>query len=962
VGASAGGLEAFSRVLEPLGADAPLALILVQHLPRDQRSLLPSLLAKSTRMVVVEGVDRLKLQPGHVYVILPNTRMSVSDGCLRVEPRSSDRAFDAPIDHLFGSLAEQYREKAIGVVLSGSGADGADGLRAIKGVGGITIAQDPHEAQTDGMPGAAIATGAVELTLAAAEIGRELERLSRHPYFREPGSAHLPDEPAPPTERDQLAPIFRLLRRASGVDFAHYKAPTIVRRIQRRMVLHHLVGFPEYAAMLESDSTELARLQDDLLINVTSFFREPESFDAIQTSVLPEIISAHEAKNHPMRVWVPGCSSGEDAYSVAIAVLEALDEKRSSVPLQVFGTDVSQKMIDRARAGIYPASIAADMTPERLDRFFLRFDGGYRVNPAVRQRCVFARQDITSDPPFSRLDLVMCRNLLIYLGETLQRKVINVFHYALNPGGVLMLGRSETVGLQTQLFTMSDARWKVYRRKPGTTDVREIDYHPRPPPEPTSLGRGRSTSSAASPGAGEWESQGEANRLLLDRFAPPTVIVSSDLRIVRSRGRTSRYLELPDGDATLDALKMVRPGLLSALRGALEDVRAHGKPVRRDGLRFHADGRTQVVSLEVTPIGRVDERHFLVMFEEGQPAVPAPKLGAGSGRPKKPVPAARSPGLEVQLQDELAATRAHLQSNIQDLEVSNEELQAANEEILSSNEELQSTNEELDTAREELQSTNEELSTVNDELQTRNADLSLANGDLVNLLSNVQIPIVMVTPDLKIRRFTPAAERLLNLISSDVGRPIKHISPNIMYPALEARIREVLDTVTAHEHEVEDQDGNTYLLRIRPYKAVDNRIDGAVLTLVDISSALKMARETGEAIMSTVRDPILLLGSDQTVKRANTAFFERFHVAREETEGKLVYSLGKGQWDIPALRRLLREILPDRKNFQDFPVEYVFPDSGRQKMLLDGRRLESGSEGASVILLIIRDALNAEDA
>jgi two-component system CheB/CheR fusion protein len=958
VGASAGGLEALSRMLEPLPADAPLALIVVQHMPRGQPSLLATLLAKSTRLTVVEGNDGLPLAPGHVYVIRPDTRMSVTDGRLVVQPRPSDRAFDAPVDYLFSSLAEHYREKSAGVVLSGSGADGVEGLRAIKAAGGITIAQEPSEAQSEGMPSAAIAAGTVEMTLSTSAIGPELDRLARHPYFRQPASPAPASAPQRTSDEDQLGVIFKLLRRASGVDFAQYKAPTIVRRLQRRMALHRLSGLAEYVTMLEKDPDELSRLHDDILINVTGFFREPESFEALRTSVLPQLIETHD-ESSPLRVWVPGCASGEDAYSLAITVIEALDEKGSSASIQVFGTDVSPKMIDRARASSYPESIASEMTPERLQRFFVRFDGGYRVNPALRQRCVFARQDITRDPPFSRMDLVMCRNLLIYLGDALQRRVITVFHYALNPGGYLMLGRSETVGLHSDLFAVTDPRWRIFRRKPGAASRREIEYHTHPFVAPELPRRRQAPESPGVAGSGEWE----ANRLLLERYAPPSVIIDADLRILRSRGQTSRYFELPDGEATLDALKMVRPGLLAALRAALGEARKSGKPARRAGLRFQVDGKMVAVALEVTPVGGAGERQFLVMFEEGPSAATQARAGkrgaARRGAAREP---ARSSGVVRQLQDELSATRVHLQSNIQDLEAANEELQAANEEILSSNEELQSTNEELDTAREELQSTNEELSTVNDELQNRNADLSVANGDLLNLLANIQIPIVMVSTDLKIRRFTPAAERLLNLISSDVGRPIRHISPNIRYPDLEARIREVLDTVSPFEAEVEDQEGDTYLLRIRPYKTVDSRIDGVVIALVDVSSALNVSRETGEAIMSTMRDPILLLGGDQTVRRANAAFYTKFHVGPGETEGKLVYSLGDGQWNIPALRQVLEEILPARKNFQGFPVEHDFPTIGHQKLLLDGRRIESGTTGSGVILLIIRDASHAEHA
>jgi two-component system CheB/CheR fusion protein len=968
VGASAGGLEAFSRILHPISAEAPLALVLVQHLSRDHRSLLPELLAAKTELTVVEAQDGQLIQPGHVYVIRPDTQMTVLDGHLRVRPRPNGAT--GAIDSLFSSMAEHYRDEAVGVILSGSGHDGSSGLCAINAAGGLTFAQAPNEAQIDGMPQAAIATGAVGVVLPAHEIASELMRLAREKRFGR-AAAHPdgapsvagpigddPPSPASSFEESQLRLIFRILLRATGVDFAQYKLPTIWRRIQRRMALHRLGDLPAYVTLLQQSPGEVESLHQDILIHVTGFFREPESFTVLRETVLPAIIADRPAAA-PIRAWVPACSSGEEAYSLAITLLEFLEEHPGAPPvIQIFGTDVSQMMVDRARAAVFPESIAGEVTSERLRRFFVKIDGGYRVSTNVRERCVFARQDVTRDPPFSRLDLVLCRNLLIYLGLPLQRRVISVFHYALNPDGFLVLGRSETIGGNADLFSMADSRSRIYRRKPGGGPARKLDFIPPPVFGAEAAPAARQLPPAGASAPVSREIPEDAAHLLLERYAPPVLIVDDDFRLVRAHGGTAPYIEVPAGLATLDVLRIVRGPLAPALGSTLQEARSRGIPSHRKRVRLRSEGKTRVVDLEVIPIGRPDARQYMVLFSE-----PGAGEGGARERPRKAARGAVGPAADPmveQLQDQLTATSQHLQSMVQELGAANEELQSANEEILSSNEELQSTNEELDTAREELQSTNEELSTVNDELQARNTELSRANSDLVNLLANVQIAIVIVTSDFKIRHVTPAAERTLNIIPTDVGRPIAHIKPNIRNVDLEAIIREVIDTCTISEREVDDGQGNAYILRIRPYKTTENRVEGAVLALFDVSSALEISRQTGDAIIARVREPILLLESDWRVRRANRAFCEKFQVSREETEGRMVFELGDRQWNLPGLRQLLQEVLPERKNFEGFLVEHDFPGIGHKKMLLDGERIQSGRNGSGVILLIIRDVTNGE--
>ncbi|MEI9936433.1 MAG: chemotaxis protein CheB [Pseudomonadota bacterium] len=943
VGASAGGLEAFSRLVGEIPADAPLALVLVQHLARDQHSLLAEILARRTALKVVEARHQMPIEVSHAYIIPADAHMTVNDGHLRLRPRPPGPG-GIQVDLLFRSVAECYREKAVGVVLSGGATDGAAGLREIKAAGGFTIAQRPDDAQIEGMPRAAIAAGAADTVLPAEQIAAELLRLAALPLF-------VDGQRVGDTDEELYGEIFRILRRGTGVDFSYYKRPTVARRIARRMALVRCVTLADYLARLKEDGSEAQQLQEDVLIHVTSFFREPESFNALKERVFPLLLRDRE--DSVIRIWVPGCSSGQEVYSLAIALLETLGEAAENFPIQFFGTDVSKRSVEQARAGIYPEAAVADLSPERLHRFFSKVDGGFQIGKLIRERCVFARQDITRDPPFSRLDLIVCRNTLIYLGQTIQRRVTAMMHYALRPNGFLALGRAETPGANIELFSTFDKRAKIYRKKPSNAQP-EFDFRAAPF-EPTVVKpRGEERAPLARRLVRSNDIQAEANRTALERYAPPAVVVDAAFRIISARGATGPFLELPTGEASFDALKMVRPGLLLALRGALQEAVQQGTPVRKQGLRTLSENEGYVVNIEVIPLSGLETPHFLVSFErepnELQPSAPM----------ALPTDAALTSAAEEtigQLRRELGATRDQLHTNFHDLAAANEELQSANEEILSSNEELQSTNEELDTAKEELQSTNEELSTLNEELHGRNEQLSLANSDLANLLASVQIPIVMIARDLTIRRFTPAAQRVLNLIPSDVGRPIRHIKSNITSFDLDEPIADVIETMVAYEREVSDLEGRTYLLRVRPYKSVDDRVDGSVLALFDISAtkdALTIAKRTGDAVVASVREPIVLLDSELKIMRVNPAFCSEFSTDASGAEGRFLYELGDGQWNIPELRRLLEELLPERKNFEGFPVELKLPNGGRKRLLLDGRRIESDRSGAGVILLVVR--------
>jgi two-component system CheB/CheR fusion protein len=830
IGASAGGLEAFSQLLELLPAEPGLALVFVQHLSPKNVSLLPDLLGAHCKLPVIQVADGMHVAPNHVYVIPPDMSMTLQNGALHLTQRPGDHGPYMPIDTFFVSLADFAQTRSIGVILSGTASDGSLGIKAIKAAGGITMAQLPETAKFEGMPRAAIATEAVDLVLTPDDIAQELVRIAGDPYVA-PTPAVAADKSEPAVAEGQLAPVFELLRKATGVDFSYYKPPTIRRRIQRRMVLHKLAKFEHYLKYLEENPAEVQSLYRDILIHVTRFFREPESFNALKDLVFPKITEARKSDN-PIRIWIPGCSTGEEAYSVGIVAREYLSDHDLTSPIQIFATDLSESAVERARTGIYPKNIAADVSPERLRKYFAETDGGFQINKSLRDLCVFARQDLSRDPPFSKLDLIVCRNVLIYLGPVLQKKLMTIFHYALKRHGFLMLGHAETVGSHADLFGVVDKKHRIYSRKSVDAPVPvsfPVEYsasrhqlHKKLELQPRSVPNVHSA----------------ADRLLLDRYTPPGVLVDSALQIIEFRGGTGRFLEPAPGDASLSLMKMAREGLLYGLRSALQSARKSNKPVRREGLRVKFNSHVLHVGVEILPLGPpTDDQHFLILFHEEPSGRSRRSDSKSADKPTRKANQAEK--LEIaRLEHELAASREYLQSVIQDMEAANEELQSANEEILSSNEELQSTNEELDTAKEELQSTNEELNTLNEELHSRNEQLARLNSDLVNLLASVQIAIVMVSADLRIRRFTPIAEKLFNLIAGDIGRPVSHIQPNIHCPDLGQLIQEVIDTISLIEREVQDRNGRKYLLRIRPYKTLENKIDGAVLVLLEMERSM----------------------------------------------------------------------------------------------------------------------------
>jgi two-component system, chemotaxis family, CheB/CheR fusion protein len=994
IGASAGGLEAFTELLRHLPTDSGMAFVLVQHLDPERESALVELLAKATRLPVREAANGQAVEANHVYIIPPDRNLTIAKAILRLEQRPKASGPNRSIDVFLESLAQDQGGRAVGVILSGTATDGTMGLEAIKAEGGITFAQD-ESARYDSMPRSAIAAGCVDFVLKPEDIAKELGRIAKHPLVagqpahleshvepasraerdRESAEKHEDDDTALPSGghgsprtgakqiRDEAAKVggqpaeagFKkvlvLLRNHCGVDFSLYKSSTIQRRITRRMVLNRQDRLEDYASFLRGNAKELDALYSDVLISVTSFFRNPEAFDILKRKVFPKLL--HQRDDEPLRVWVLGCSTGQEAYSIVMTFMEALEKAPRARRLQVFATDLNDALLDKARHGLYARSLAQDIAPERLRRFFVEEEGGYRISKQLREMVVFARQNLISDPPFSRMDLVSCRNLMIYLEPGLQKKLLPAFHYALKPDGFLFLGASESVGGFTDLFEPLDKKYKIYSRKIASTPPLHLPVR-KGPGEVASRATAPQITTPFSSRQEEAESEGlraernalrEADRVTVSRYAPPAVLVNADLQIVQFRGATSAYLEPPVGKASFDVLKMARDGLMLPLRAAINKARKENKSARKENIQVKRDGESRTVNIEVIPLKNLRERCFLILFDDGERAEPAPKDAPRTkGRAGKASKAAESRRVAA-LERELAETRDYLQSIQEQHEAANEELQAAGEEVQSANEELQSINEELETSKEELESANEELTTVNEEMTNRNVELNRLNSDLVNLQTSTRLAIVLLDRDLTIRRFSAQAAKQFNLLASDVGRPLANVRHNLDMADLESFAGEVVSTVREREREVRDREGCWYSLRVRPYFTLDNRVDGVVLVLVDIDELkrsqllIAAARDHSDAIIRTVPDPLLILRADLHAESANDAFYRTFKLAASEVEGSLIFDLDRGAWNIPALRELLEGVIPRNSYFNEFEVVHNFDRLGLRTMLLNARTL-----------------------
>ncbi|MEK6728496.1 MAG: CheR family methyltransferase, partial [Planctomycetota bacterium] len=806
MGGSAGGLEAFGQFFTNMPTDSGMAFVLVSHLDPTQKGMMPELLQRFTRMQVFQVKDGMEVCPNCVYVIPPNRDMSILHGTLQLLETSAPRGLRLPIDFFFRHLAEDQEERAVGVILSGMGTDGTLGIKAIREKLGMVMVEDPASAKFDGMPRSAIDTGIVDYIGPVKELPAKLLDYAKHP------SATLKQKPiAEEKQANAIQKITVLLRDQTGHDFSFYKKNTLVRRIERRMCVHKITTIDVYIRYLRENPPEIELLFNELLIGVTNFFRDHEAFEALKENALPQILK-DRARGNVLRIWVPGCSTGEEAYSIAIILLECLEKvkQRGVCKIQVFATDIDKDAIDKARQGVYASNIAADVSPERLQRFFIKEDNGYRLKKEIREMVVFAPQNVIMDPPFTKLDLVSCRNVLIYMTAELQKKLLPLLHYALNPGGLLFLGVSETIGSLTDLFSTVDNKWRIYRRKESASarmGMFEL------PVSPLFHGEDKPQHAPKARKSIETTISDTAQQVLSEHFTPPAVIINEKGDIVYISGRTGKYLEPAAGKTNINIFAMAREGLRSELEVAIRRAIAQKKTITMKDLMVRTNGNHQAMDLTVKPFSESEGMKGLLMVVFGD--VGAPSKRAASGKAKTGS-ASRQGKMYKELEKELAFTRERLQTIVEEMETSREELKSSNEELQSTNEELQSTNEELTTSKEELQSMNEELVTVNTELQTKIDELAGANNDMQNLLNNVEIATIFLDDDLNVRRFTPQTTKILNLIPSDVGRPIAHIVSNLKYEALFDDIKAVLQTLVFKEAQVQTKDGRWYLMRIMP--------------------------------------------------------------------------------------------------------------------------------------------------
>ncbi len=947
VGASAGGLEALQGLFENLPSNPSMAFVVVQHRATDRTSVMKSLIEKHTKLTVYDIEDAMKIAPDAIYLAPADKDVSILHGVLYLIEPPPRFGVHLPIDAFFRTLAHDETERAIGIVLSGTGSDGTLSLKEIKAAGGMVMAQQEDQAKYDSMPRSAIETGMVDFILPVEKMGEQLGQYVHHPYLA-PHKAPEPEEKA----EDQIRKIFLLIRNRTGHDFSHYKRNTIRRRIARRLAVHQIEDLDHYIKLLQEHPDEADILAREMLITVTNFFREPQAWGSLTEQVLHPLVK-QKPPDAPLRIWVAGCATGEEAYTVAIVLQEQMEKDGRHHPLQIFATDLDEESINVGRRGVYPKSIATDVAPARLKRFFTEEGNNYRIKNNIRECIVFAKHNLIKDAPFSKLDLVCCRNVLIYLDSSLQKRLIPMFHYTLNPGGVLFLGESESIGTFADFFVPVDTRHKIFRRKTLETayeaEMADLGYHP-----PLEVARERVRAARPAHDAAE-----VAERVILRGYSLPCVLVDEDFNIVYFNGDTGTYLSQPSGKPTANIIQMARPELHFKLNLLLKRA-FHEKHVAIEkGLQIRVNDHYVDTDIVVRPVaeGGAGGDLMLVVFK----STPKEKhTGETAAVPTKLSEQAED-GRIRELEQELQSTREYLQTTIEELETSNEELKSSNEELQSTNEELQSTNEELDTSREELQSTNEELRTVNAEHQEKISELSKSSDDQQNLLQTTDVATLFLDRELKIRRFTPAARRIFRLIARDVGRPLGDISTTLQCPDFLPDIHRVIETLVRVDKEVQCDGDEWYQMRALPYRTTDNVIDGVVITFITITdqkkatAAAEEAARFAEAVVETVRQPLLVLNQDLNIVSANPSFYRHFQTRPEETVGNRIYELGHNQWDLPELRKLLEQIVPQNTRFEDFQVQATFPKIGPRTMLLNARQTTHQGEATGRILLAFED-------
>jgi two-component system CheB/CheR fusion protein len=823
IGASAGGLEAFEQFFRNMPPDSGMAFILITHLDPDHVSMLTEIIQRVTVMPVHEAQDRMTVMPNHVYVIPPNKDIAIFHGALHLSIPENPRGLRMPIDFFLRSLAEEQGERAIGVILSGNGTDGTLGLRAIHGAGGISFVQEPSSAKFDGMPVSAIRSGLAAYIMPVEKMPEQMMSYKKTFYKKKIKSAL----PAPVVMGD-LSKILMLIRSRTGHDFSLYKQSTIRRRIERRMTIHCIEDVNIYARFLKEHPDETLILFKELLINVTNFFRDFEAFAVLKKDILPEMF-AQKPENYVFRIWIPGCATGEEAYSIAIAFREYMDDSGQEFKVQIYATDMDDDAIKTARFGIYPANIAIDVSQERLRRFFAKEDIGYRVRKDIREMVVFASQNVIKDPPFTRLDMLSCRNVLIYLEAELQNRLIPMFHYALKPAGILFLSPSESIGnLASDLFAPINKKWKFYQAKPSVSSAHRVltqgvDYSSNTNGKLPDMVKKKTEKPVVLAELIQTE--------LLRFYAPPSVISDENGNILYIYGETGKYLQPAPGQPNMNLFEMAREGLQSELMTAIRTAAMQKKEVICNACPVKTNGGIHEVNLIVRPLTDSEAYSGLLMvsFTDMNP----------EGKPVRKRRNVKPSKRADELEQELIYTKENLHATIEELQASNEELKSTNEELQSTNEELQSTNEEIETSKEELQSVNEELVTVNSELQSKIEQLAGMQNDMKNLLDSMNIGTIFLDNNLFIKRFTREAVKLFRMAATDIGRPLNDIKSDITNESIIDDAQAVLDSLVPREKEIFTTENNRYMLRILPYRTLENVIDGVVMTFTDITERKK---------------------------------------------------------------------------------------------------------------------------
>jgi two-component system, chemotaxis family, CheB/CheR fusion protein len=950
IGASAGGLDALEKFLSNVPENSGMAYLIVQHLDPVHKSALVDILSRSTSMNVKEVEDGVKVLKDHVYIIPPNKDLSLLNGNLQLMDPTHPHGLRTPINYFFTSLAQDQKEKSIGIILSGYGSDGTIGLKTIKANGGIIIAQDPSTAGSEGMPTNAINTGMVDIVLTPEEMPKKLISYTK-------SSSKILKKILSPEDKtiQSLRKIFILIRNKTGHDFSQYKKSTINRRISRRMNIHQIEEMTQYLQYLQENPHEIDLLFQEFLINVTHFFRDTEAFESLKQEALKDMIKEKPDLDN-IRVWVPGCSSGEEAYSIAIIIKELIEEIKKQIEVQIFATDLDEIAIKTARSGTYPATISTDMSPKRLKKFFYKKDNLYTIKNEIREMVIFSNQNVITDPPFTNLDLISCRNLLIYLETDAQEKVLSKFSYSLKQHGILFLGPSESIGEFLDSFRNLNNKWKIFTNIKSNgfayqfVKTQPIHHHQHSPVYTDSKFDTDSKQEVEG-----LNITAIAEQRLINIYAPPSALINNMGEIFYIHGRIGKYIEPSPGRVTpMNILEMARNSIKLGLSSAIHEAVSKNKDVIMENLKMDEDGeKNSHIKLVIKPLNDPEAVNglLIVSFEESsiQNDIEQDQI--------KLDPLSKSSAHISALENELDLTKERLNHTIEEMTTSTEELKSANEELQSMNEESQSTNEELETSKEELQSINEELSTVNTELQIKVDELSRTNDDMNNLFNSTEIATIFVDNELNVRRFTEEATKLIKLIQSDIGRPLSDIASNIKYPELVDDIHQVILKVAFKELEVNTSKGKWYKVRIIPYKTSQNIIDGATVTFIDISTIkntqekMQSAIKYAEAVFNTVREPLVVLDTHLKIVSANRSFYKTFKLKKQFTEGEKLYEIEDESWNIPSLRNLLEDILENETEMDDYEFEHNFPKMGHKKMLLNARKIYRKDISAELILL-----------